>query len=146
MLLSAISRVAPVKKVPKLYETPLHVASERGDVEVLKLLIKAGADVNAIAQYGTPLHYAVKGVDSSSIFNTTPGNPLETIKLLLTNDADAKLQYDDQFGSLISPLELTNSISSPNKKQQEVLREIVETLMEHTKIRRKDHHVPSYFY
>ncbi|MBC6416137.1 MAG: ankyrin repeat domain-containing protein [Bdellovibrionales bacterium] len=38
-------------------ETPLHVASRRGDIEFVKLLLGSGADVNARDRYGdTPLH------------------------------------------------------------------------------------------
>ena len=38
---------------------PLHVAAERGDIEMIKLLVEAGAKVNGKDMYGaTPLHYA----------------------------------------------------------------------------------------
>lgn len=40
--------------------TPLHVAAIRGDVEMVTLLLNAGAEVNAVGEYGdTPLHEAV---------------------------------------------------------------------------------------
>jgi ankyrin repeat protein len=41
-------------------DTPLHVAAVWGDVEAIEMLIRAGADVNAVGDMGcTPLHDAV---------------------------------------------------------------------------------------
>jgi len=41
-------------------DTPLHVIARRNDLKGIKLLIKAGADVNAIGDMGeTPLHAAL---------------------------------------------------------------------------------------
>ncbi|QPH54853.1 ankyrin repeat domain-containing protein [Pontivivens ytuae] len=41
-------------------DTPLHVIVRRGDLHGVRLLIEAGADVNAIGDMGeTPLHVAV---------------------------------------------------------------------------------------
>lgn len=56
--------------------TPLMIAANRGDVETVKLLIAAGADLNARdgararsdADNWTPLHYAVKGKHSNVVF------------------------------------------------------------------------------
>ncbi len=52
-------------------ETPLHVASDRGNVAVMKALIEGGAVVNAVeADDGlTPLMYAVmgEGVDAAKL-------------------------------------------------------------------------------
>jgi ankyrin repeat protein len=40
-------------------ETPLHKAISRGDIEIVKLLLNYGADVNAKSKYGvTALHFA----------------------------------------------------------------------------------------
>jgi len=49
---------------PLVYRAPdddtcLHIAAHRGDVRAVQLLLKAGANVNAIGDMGyTPLHYA----------------------------------------------------------------------------------------
>jgi len=48
--------------------TPLHEACKYGRIEVARLLLKRGADVNAVDQYGnerTPLHEAVAPGDSA---------------------------------------------------------------------------------
>ena len=42
--------------------TPLHVAALGGDMDEVKRLVEAGADVNAVSVYqATPLHWAVQG-------------------------------------------------------------------------------------
>jgi ankyrin repeat protein len=64
-------------------ETPLHIVAEKGDIELAKLLISKGADVNAGTITGTtPLYYA-----------TRKGN-IEIVKFLVSkganvNDRDA---------------------------------------------------------
>lgn len=46
-------------KIPRSGETPLHKAIFRGDVEVVKLLLDHGADVNATSKFGvTSLYFA----------------------------------------------------------------------------------------
>ncbi|MBL0262861.1 MAG: ankyrin repeat domain-containing protein [Leptospiraceae bacterium] len=41
-------------------QTPLHVATNQGDIELARTLIAKGADVNAVTNFWhTPLHYAV---------------------------------------------------------------------------------------
>ncbi|SMC20295.1 Ankyrin repeat-containing protein [Andreprevotia lacus DSM 23236] len=61
---------------------PLHVAAYYGSVEVIELLVKKGADINARGTYDdmTPLHMAV-----------SYGKP-EFVKALLANGADKSLK------------------------------------------------------
>jgi ankyrin repeat protein len=43
-------------------DTPLHIAARRGDREACRLLVEAGADVDAVGDMGcTPLYAAVSG-------------------------------------------------------------------------------------
>ena len=49
-------------------DTPLHVFSWRGDVESARVLIEAGADINAIGDMSeTPLHIAVRAENEALI-------------------------------------------------------------------------------
>lgn len=78
--------------VVKRGRTPLHVACELGNIDAVKLLIKAGAQVNPERENDsvrTPLHEAIKY------------NQVEAVDLLLKNDADPNATFDD--GSTIAP-------------------------------------------
>ena len=58
-------------------DTPLHEAAYHGQTEVLELLLKQGADINAKDRFGkTPLHWAAKN------------GKTEVVELLLKNGAD----------------------------------------------------------
>jgi hypothetical protein len=62
--------------------TPLHIAVAKGDKNIVELLIKYGADVNAKDDMGrTPLHRSI----------TPFGADLEILDLLLKNNADPNL-------------------------------------------------------
>eukprot|EP01138_Halocafeteria_seosinensis_P001172 gb/GECG01001199.1/.p1 GENE.gb/GECG01001199.1/~~gb/GECG01001199.1/.p1 ORF type:complete len:100 (+),score=9.11 gb/GECG01001199.1/:1-300(+) len=68
--------------------TPLHLASFKGNVDCIKLLVSSGSQVNAEAQDGiTPLQFAVQS-----------GN-LEAAKELLLSGAnvDCKVSFDFGF-------------------------------------------------
>jgi ankyrin repeat protein len=94
--------------------SPLHVAAASGRMEVARILVANGADVNRISdQYGTPLHQAVREhrveivgwlltrkADVNASLATTGLTPLhlaaalghaETVQLLLDAGADPKL-------------------------------------------------------
>lgn len=59
--------------------TPLHVAAEKGDEMILKLLLYAGAKINAKNSYGfTPLHIAI----------AQNSDNIEMIKMLVNAGAD----------------------------------------------------------
>lgn len=55
--------------------TPLYFAAQNGHIEIVALLIKHGADVNAVSKNGTPLHIAARR------------NRAEIVSLLLENGA-----------------------------------------------------------
>lgn len=52
---------------PRTYQTPdgdrlIHIAALRGDVDTIKVLLKAGEDINAAGDMNnTPAHYAAAG-------------------------------------------------------------------------------------
>jgi ankyrin repeat protein len=56
-----IEKGASVNAVTTDNKTPLHWASERGNLETVELLIEKGASVNAVTTDNqTPLHWASK--------------------------------------------------------------------------------------
>ena len=63
-------------------DNPLHLAARRGDADILRQLLAAGADVNQKARGETPLHVA-----SFASSRGTP-NSLDCVKLLIMNGAE----------------------------------------------------------
>jgi ankyrin repeat protein len=65
-------------------DSPIHKAAEKGDVDVLKILVSQGADVNDNAGFGiTPLHAAA-------------GNgKIEAVQFLVSAGADVHAKLDD---------------------------------------------------
>jgi len=84
--------------------TPLHIASGYCNLEIVKLLLKSGANVNVYDEMGeTPLHYAVQGTflpnDEKDQWdereNETVQNMLSVLEVLAANGAktNAKTNY-----------------------------------------------------
>jgi len=96
-------------------DTPLHTAVQVANLDIIKLLINRGADVNEVKDFGvTPLHIAVynnnieiaklllnSGADINSIGyrqDYTPlhiaicGHNMEMIKFLIQNNADLSIK------------------------------------------------------
>ena len=78
--------------------TPLFTAAIQGKVESAKLLIKYGANVNALDVYGRPPLYYIG--DPSPVPSATAENRLEIAKLLLDNGADINIIDVDGAQSL----------------------------------------------
>lgn len=78
-------------------DTALHLAAAGYRVEIIKLLLIAGADPNAAGnrRRSRPLHYASDGYVSGAAWN--PETQVETIKLLLGAGAD--INAHDQNGA-----------------------------------------------
>jgi ankyrin repeat protein len=76
--------------VPNLAgETPLHIASGTGNLELVKALINSGADLNAFNKFHeTPLQKA------------TELNQLSTVKALVEHGADLNTQRNDGWSPL----------------------------------------------
>lgn len=87
--------------------TPLHLAAERGDLEMTKLLLKYGANVNTSISNGnlsTPLHCACENTNNKE-FHRTDGSIsnripqyFEVIKLLIQYGAEAN--KPNRYGEL----------------------------------------------
>ncbi|MCY3538150.1 MAG: ankyrin repeat domain-containing protein [Cyanobacteria bacterium MAG IRC4_bin_6] len=93
-LSSLASDIGEEQPVPKDGWTPLHVAADSETLEVIKVLVDGGADLNARNEDGlTPLHVA-----------TQERNP-EVVKMLLDAGADPKAR--DSEGRI--PVELMPS-------------------------------------
>lgn len=76
--------IEPLTYVAPDGDTCLHVASHRGDLRAVQLLVKAGLDINRPGDMGaTPMHYA--------------SNP-EVASFLIASGAS--LQIRDEFGRL----------------------------------------------
>ena len=70
-----------------IYSTPLHFAAHRGYLDIVKLLLKAGAEVNALennSSNSTPLHWAATG------------GHIEVVKLLVESGAELEV-IDDWY-------------------------------------------------
>jgi ankyrin repeat protein len=64
--------------------TPLHIASSNGDIEIVKLLIENGADVNKQNKDGT-----------TALYIASQRGDIEIVKLLIQNGADVNKQNKD---------------------------------------------------
>ncbi len=104
--------------------TPLFTAAIQGKVESAKLLIKYGANVNALDVYGRPpLYYIGK---PSPVPSATAENRLQIAKLLLDNGAD--INITDTSGN--QPLgSVVHNAGIKGKEKDELL--IVKLFMEH---------------
>ena len=80
--------------------TAIHIVAKRNLLDVLKMLVKYGADVNAIDHSGsTALHYAARI------------GAVETVKFLLQNSANVKAFTDSTWST---PLHLAAIVNSPS--------------------------------
>ncbi len=78
-------------------DTPLHLAAAGYRVEIIRLLLAAGADPNATAnrRHSGPLHYAADGYITGPVWDAE--RQVKTIRLLL--DAGAEINAQDLNGA-----------------------------------------------
>ena len=78
-------------------DTPLHLAAAGYRVEIVKLLLAAGADPNASGnhRHSSPLHYAADGYINGSAWDAQ--EQVKTIRCLL--DAGADINIQDKNGA-----------------------------------------------
>lgn len=90
------------------YRTKLHSAAKNGSIELVKLLIENGANVNARDKYGeTPLHHSIY----HSVLDETQSNnnvsKEEIVKLLIENGADVNAKNNNEK----TPLHYAESVT-----------------------------------
>src|SRR5262249_4737380 len=73
-------------------DTPLHLAAAGYRVEIIRLLLNAGADPNAAQNHrrSTPLHYAADGFITGPVWDAN--RQVETLKSLLDHGAHIHAQ------------------------------------------------------
>lgn len=82
LLLTNGSKVNSKNKKPS--NTPLHFAAINGDIEIVKMLLDRGANIDAKNQYGrTPLHNAIEN------------KKMEITELLLNRGANINVKSND---------------------------------------------------
>jgi hypothetical protein len=80
---------------------PLHIACNRGNVEVARLLLQAGADVNALGGWRTPLKWAMHPVEAARKRGCDVGrNEQSLLALLCDAGADRSLLTPSENGIL----------------------------------------------
>jgi ankyrin repeat protein len=84
------------RKDPKMNWSLLHFAAEERSAEMIKLLARYGADLNALDKQGrTALHIAVDSECDSSSRNGTRPDDLPTVKALLEMGASELVRAND---------------------------------------------------
>lgn len=79
-------------------KSPLHIASKKGSLNCVKVLIESKADVNLIAKGGnTPLAYAT-GCLNQGVLNFNPS----VVSLLLANGADPDIRSDIGLAPIVA--------------------------------------------
>ena len=104
--------------------TPIFIPVSDGLVESVKLLIKYGANVNALDVYGRPPLYYIG--DPGIVPSATAENRLQVAKLLLDNGADINIT-DTSGNQPLGPVVLNASIKGKEKDELP----IVKLFMEH---------------
>ena len=76
--------VVDIKSVNLMDDTPLHTVCSWGEFEPVKILLEAGADVNARGDNGVP-----------PLFNAVIGGNPKVVELLINYGANVNLKNDD---------------------------------------------------
>jgi len=105
-----VHKGANVKTSKSDLQTPLHFVAKYHNVEIAKLLIKKGADVNAVDEFAgeTPLFYAIHGDDFDQF---DPAESLKTIKLLIKKGANINIKNKTGESPLMVSLRKSNKIA-----------------------------------
>jgi ankyrin repeat protein len=72
----------------KVFAEPLSYAAMMGHIEIVKLFLQAGADINYVLKDGTTLHYAIQGTGMPAHLIGESVSSTEVAKLLIEVGAD----------------------------------------------------------
>ncbi|KAJ3325068.1 hypothetical protein HDU76_013251 [Blyttiomyces sp. JEL0837] len=78
--------------------TPLHYAARQGKLEICKLLIQHGADVNIVT----------KGLNTTALYRACMGGHIGVVKYLLDKNADVNIVSSDGGVALLAAVESGN--------------------------------------
>ena len=92
-------------------DTPLHLAAAGYRVEIVKLLLAAGADPNAAGnhRHSSPLHYAADGYINGPAWDAQ--EQVKTIRCLL--DAGADINIQDRMVPLLCTARFVRDVPLP---------------------------------
>lgn len=83
----------------EVFAEPLSIAALMGNVEIVQLFLKAGADVNYLWEEGTPLHYAVRGTGMPARIAGENLQNVEVARVLIDAGTDLSLKENPKYDS-----------------------------------------------
>lgn len=89
-----ITTYSQQKNKVRVFAEPICTAALMGHVEIVKLFIEAGANVNYVREEGTPLHYAVRGDGMPAHISGESLRHAEVVKVLIDAGTDLSLTDD----------------------------------------------------
>jgi ankyrin repeat protein len=92
--------------------TPLHVAVAEGQEEIVRLLVKAGADLSATTEHGrTPLHLALETRPELVVVLRELGAPVDAASAAFLDDVEELTRELDRGAELVNPATGTGLLS-----------------------------------
>ncbi|KAI6171415.1 hypothetical protein M3Y97_01041900 [Aphelenchoides bicaudatus] len=80
------------------HQTPLHYAARYGNCDIVKMLLSSGADVNALANYGSD--DSTNPPSISALYLAAENGHAECVKILLDNGANSSTKNNDEETAL----------------------------------------------
>ena len=107
----------------KSYEPPIILVSINGNLEIAKLLIQHGADVNNKSYFGSERQYYTTALNQSA--HKGHLEHLEIAKLLIQHGADVNAKDSDGWNPLIAAVN-RGYMNDPNKQSLEFAKLLIE--------------------